>query len=125
MIACIVITVTPSRIIATTRGGVPSRYRPRGRADGSRLPPRSGSTQVLVKPPRVMERPRRRLIVREEHPVGRILLGQDTTHRGSVLTFSVPQRVNRPVRQRSSRHRGSVLTFSVPQRVSRPVRPPE
>src|SRR6266511_4600764 len=76
MIACIVITVTPSRIIATTRGRVPSRYRPRGRAEGSRLPPGSGSTQVLVKPPRVMERPRRRLIVRDEHPVGLILVGR-------------------------------------------------
>jgi hypothetical protein len=37
------------------------------------------STQVLVKPPRVMERPRRRLIARDEPPVGLILLGQDTT----------------------------------------------
>jgi hypothetical protein len=67
-----------------------------------------------------MERLRRRLIVCEEHPVGLILLGQDTTQRGSVLTFSVPQRVNRPGRQGSSRQRGSVLTFSVPQRVNRP-----
>ena len=76
----------------------PVETAPRGRAEGSRLPPGSGSTPVFVKPPRVMERPRRRLIVRDEHPVGLILVGQDTTlTRGRVdLLRSATRQPPRP-----------------------------
>ena len=66
------------------RGSTGARAPLSGGGDGRRRRPGFCSTQVLVKPPRVMERPRRRLIVRDEHPVGLILVGRRP---GSVPWF--------------------------------------